>query len=241
MSIFKIFRRTQPKESVEERAEGGGEPQQDTIENKSSHDLLVESVRKFRSDFRSVEEKLKKEQEEAVAGAKEKIAAAEKLVSETGLDHALVKLLEEMWHWPSWSKRDDFEKHKHLDATEVSGETEETEKEEIKRIRFKYAGTAYLFEFIEDKGYFEGTKWGRINLYSNDERLVSLRVYHDLDRHSEYDQWSKLSVDGLSPGSWIVHVVEMESKIGLSRDQWMADMERERLLEQAKGLPDAEQ
>lgn len=113
MSIFKLFGRTRPDESVAQSAEDGGAPQQVPKENKSSHDLLIESVRKFRNDYRAVEEELKKEQESAVADAKEKIAAAEKLISETGLDHALLKLLEEMWHWPSWSKRDDFEKHKY--------------------------------------------------------------------------------------------------------------------------------
>lgn len=238
MSIFDIFRKTTAPVTQDIPLDNSTRLKSESLNPKSSNDMLIDSVKRFREEFREISKKASQENNAKTSDARKRIEAADKLVSETGLDKALLTLLKEMWHWPSWSKREDFGEYKFLDVDLINAE--EDEKENIKRIKFKYSGDEYLFEFVEDKSSFDGTKWGRIILTIGDKQLISLRVYHDFDRHEEYDDWSKLSVDGLQPGEWITHIIEMELNTKLSREKHYAKLERDRIIEQAKGLPDAD-
>lgn len=240
MSIFDIFSKTKPPVIQDAPLDNNTQSESESTNRKSSNDMLIDSVKRFRDEFREISKKASEENDATTSDAKKKIEAADRLVSETGLDNALLTLLKEMWHWPSWSQREDFSEYKYLDVNLINAEEDKTEKEDLKRIKFEYSGNEYLFEFIEDRSYFDGTKWGRIILTIGDHQLISLRVYHDLDRHGEYDDWSKLSVDGLQPGEWITHIIEMELKTKQSREDYYAKLERDRIIEQAKGLPDTD-
>lgn len=240
MNIFDIFRKKTVPVTQDIPLDNSTQLENESLNSKSSNDMLIDSVKRFRDEFREISIKASQENDIKTSDARKKIEAADKLVSETGLDKALLTLLKEMWHWPSWSKREDFGEYKFVDVDLIDAEEDENEKENIKRLKFEYSGDEHLFEFVEDKSSFDGTKWGRIILTIGDKQLISLRVYHDFERHEEYDDWSKLSVDGLQPGEWITHIIEMELNTKLSREKYYAKLERDRLIKQAKGLPDAD-
>jgi len=240
MSIFDIFKKAKSPLSADIGLEDAA-PLESQIENQKSYqEMLIDSVKRFRKEFHEISKKASQENEATISDARKKIEAAETLISQTGLDKALLALLKEMWHWPSWSQRDDFDDYKYLDVNLISAVEEQTEKESIKRITFEYSGDEYLFDFFEDNSHFDGTKWGRIVVSIGETKLISLRVYHDLDSHREYDEWSKLNVDGLLLGEWITHIIEMEENAKLSRENSYEKLERDRVIEQAKGLPEVE-
>lgn len=104
----------------------------------SSDEMLIESIKKFRDEMKNVSVKIAYEHEQSRIEAKKRIEQSENFVRETGINRSLLLMLKEMWHWPSWCKRDDFAKHKNIDVSEVSGEEIKGEKKDTKRIYFAY-------------------------------------------------------------------------------------------------------
>ena len=207
----------------------------------NADEILIESVNEFRNRMRHVAAKAKSEHTTLLSDAQKRIQYSESFVKKTGIHQSLLVLLKELWHWPSWSKRDDFENHKNFDAENVQGEEIENDKVTIKRVDFSYGGENYRFEFEEDKSYFEGSKWGTVRIFQNDKLVISARVYHNLERHNEYYEWDYLNVDNLEVGgSWVGHIVEIEEKIKMAREKFFMDLEAKRVLEQAKHLPGKE-
>lgn len=207
---------------------------------KSAGDLLVESVERFRSDIHLIRKQLQIENEQAVAEFKAKIDHAEQLVTKTGLDHAVLSLMREMCYWPSWYQRDDFSEDENLDVFNLACEEDDTEQQETKKICFSYSDTAYCIELTREKRYQEHKKFGRIVLSSDADIFLSFRIYHDGFNHGDYSQWLIHSIEALIPGPWMAHVFELEAKMELSRDQMVAELDRNRLMELAKGLPEPE-
>jgi len=236
MSIFDLFRsdKREPAQYMELPPES---PKPEPAPKKSSSEMLIESVRKFRAEFAAVEAAARQEHEAAIADATKRIGAANRLVNETGIDKSLCILLAEVWHWPSWAKQKGFDQDKNFEATNVRGEEERSNKAEIRRVFFDFADFPYCLIFTEDTGYFDGTKFGRIDLFAGDRKVISLSVCHDLNSNLEYNEWTRVQIDALEPGPWIAHVVEMEQKIKLNVQRQRDDMVRERLQAQSRNLP----
>ena len=217
-----------------------GKPNSESPIKSSSDEMLIQSIKNFRDEMRNVAAKVVTEHEQSLVEAKKRIEYAEKFVKETGINRSLLLMLEEMWHWPSWCKREDFAKHKNVDVSEVSGEEIKSDKKDTKRIYFSYGGEYYRFEFDEEKGYFDQFKFGAIRLYQNDKLVLSMKVSHNLDEDNEYYDWNYMNVDGLETGSWVGHVVEIEEKIRIAKGKFLKDLEANRILDQAKNLPKGE-
>ena len=88
--------------------------------------------------------------------AKAKVDAARKLVTEGRLAYSLGRCLpEHMEHWPSWSKREDFQSLVGFDASDISATSAELEegsrKVKVATIEFTFNGTRYRF-VMRDRG-----------------------------------------------------------------------------------------
>jgi len=206
----------------------------------SSNQMLIQSIKKFRDEMRNVAARAETEHEQSIAGARERIEYAENFVQETGIDRSLLLMLEEMWHWPSWSKRDDFSVHRNIEVSEVSGEEIKGVRIDTKRICFTYGGEEYRFEFDEDKSHFDQFLFGAIRLFLNDKIVVSMKVSHNLDKDNEYYDWDYMSVDSLNTGLWVGQVVEIEEQMRIAKEQFSKDIEANQMIDQAKNLPEAE-
>lgn len=205
----------------------------------SVNEMLIQSIKMFRDEIRSVTAKAETEHEQSISDAKERIEHAEHFVKETGLNYALLLMLKEMWHWPSHSKSDDWAEYININLSEVSGEEFKGKDKDSKRVNFIYSGQKYRFEFDKDNGDFEGSIFGAIRLYHNDELVVSIEVVHD-DIDKEYDDWDYMTVDGLKIGSWVGHIVEIEEKLRLEKKKYLMNLNAELILKQAKNLPEKE-
>ena len=220
-----------------------GKPGTDLHEpaSETAGELMIRAINRRRQELRADEQKEGAENAKLLASATEKVQAAERLVAESGIDRALLRLLEEFWHWPTWSKRDDFGNHCNLRLENLDAVSIKTETEEGIRIAFDYRQVPLTFQFVESKSYSpDYTKYGTISLLERAAPVISISVYHDLEKHREYYQWSKLSTDQLAPGEWMLRIVEMEAEIESSKKARFEELRRERILKQAANLPDAQ-
>src|SRR5690606_25865403 len=145
-----------------------------------------------------------------------RIRAAWEFVTKAGLHHAMTRILREVWHWPSWIRRQDARSYvydKELGVEGLQAHEIESKNSATKRISFNFGGESYTFEFEEKKRYFEGSKFGSIRFFYRGELVLSLQVTHNLDKDREYWMWSASKVDALSPGEWAKAALEMEHRI----------------------------
>ena len=95
--------------------------------------------------------------------------------------------------------------------------------------------------FLEAKSYApDYTKYGTVTLLEDERPVVAISIYHDPEKHREYYQWSRLSTEQLSPGEWMLRVVEMQAEIEATVNTQIRELQRDRILTQAANLPDVE-
>ena len=93
---------------------------QDIAPQLSADELLLQSIEIFRERMRSVETRVREERHAAISDVQEKIEYSNQFIRRAGLDSALLNLLKEMWHWPAWIKRPDFEDHRRVELAELA-------------------------------------------------------------------------------------------------------------------------
>lgn len=213
---------------------------QDTAPRLSADELLLQSIESFRERMRSVESRVREEHLEAISDAQERIKYSDQFIRRAGLDSALLNLLKEMWHWPAWIKRPDFENHRRVELADLSAEeVQSTDRVTTKKVCFSDGANRFRFEFDEDRSFFDDYKWGEIRLFSADVLVISIKVYHRLSIDAEYDDWNYHAPSVLKTGPWIGPVIELEHKFRLAKHKWFQDFEAKRLREQAQELPKA--
>ena len=76
----------------------------------------------------------------------------------------------------------------------------------------------FRFEFDEERSFFDDYKWGEIRLFSADELVLSIKVYHRLSVDAEYDDWNYHAPTVLKIGPWVGPVIELEHKFRLAKE-----------------------
>jgi hypothetical protein len=117
-------------------------------DDNSAGERLVSALNDFLTHFvESVRQRPNSEAETAKA----LLHQAKKIVSESGLGAALAPtLLEEVKHWPAWSKRPDFKQYMHFPAEDVSGLMENDDKKhKVTKVYFLYKNTRYGMIFSD--------------------------------------------------------------------------------------------
>jgi len=175
--------------------------------------------------------------------AKEKVAAATKIVIEGRLAYALLRqLLEEVKYWPSWSKRDDFEQYKNLNCELLSAENnsvgDPNQRHEETVVKFIYNGRTYTFMFL-DKGWsvLPGSteRYGVASL--NDETGSVLSMECVLDGAVEFSYWQFLSLKVLRlKDVWTQDLLQIATDLELSREREREDYNNKEILEAARHI-----
>jgi hypothetical protein len=201
-------------------------------------EATVESVARFREEMERAREKMTAEHNASLAEARSRIAYAESFVEKTGLDSALVVLLDEMWHWPAWSERftaEEFRKARNLQPEGLTCEEEEGEKATVRRVEFIYANEHYRFE-LEQGMHFDGGTSCNMRLYTGSRQLLSAHMDREYDDYGGV--WRYRSVDRLEIGSWVGHVVEMKEQVWTAERRHHLESEAKWIQDQARGLPE---
>lgn len=115
-----------PFDRQQKRAQTSSAPSESELKDAapklSADELLLQSVVNFRERTRSVEARVREEHLVAISDDQKRIEYSNQFIRSSGLDSALLSLLKEMWHWPAWSKRPDFEGHRRVELAELTAD-----------------------------------------------------------------------------------------------------------------------
>ena len=110
------------------------------------------------------------------------VREANTIVRESGLGTALAPtLIEHVKHWPTWSKRDDFQDWVGFPATSIYATAEKRDKEEVLGALFIYKNERYGIRFGD-----EGTTWlpdgsanrdGKVDFLWNGDTVLGVSVF----------------------------------------------------------------
>lgn len=212
-----------------------------TPSTKTDAERIVDSVNEFRNQMKGLASRTNSAHKASLEDAKKKIAYADGVVRQAGLDKAMLLILKETWHWSTWSQREDMANlGKNFGIGIVESEVRNDDGDETKTLTFRYDGAEYVLKFIKKQSYVDlENTFGSIRLSTSaGETLLSIAVMHTLNR--EYDDWRYVSVDGLTLGLWVGHVVEIEEKMKARNQERLRGYEAKSVLDQASGLPPLE-
>lgn len=158
----------------------------------------------------------------AVDEAKAKIARAQRIISDSRIGYSMTALVDHVMHWPTWSKRDDFEKWTAFAVSNVGGRKDKDEKENDRTIvQFDYSGARYTLVFVDEGmdrwGNDYTHRYGTVELYAGQDLVCGLDLSCDTSRGIEYEQWRFTQVFAFAPGDWMKHIVEMGAHIDAHR------------------------
>lgn len=194
-----------------------GKPSLDT-------DPFLDSVQSERLaadlDARNEGDAYKKAIEARVSDAEKLKARLAKFAKDNQLDTALAELWDEMQHYPSWSKRDDWLQWNKLGIENPS--EEELQEPTRKAMHFSYAGTQYTIVTREWSG-FESGSYQDFQLQENGEEVfaISCEVVHD-----DYVTWYRpFDVKAFKRrGNWASMLVRLLAKKKLESEKASADL-----------------
>jgi hypothetical protein len=198
-------------------------------------DRLVAALDAYRRDF---EKRTRPAENKDVKAAAALIQEAEEIVRRTKLGAALAPtMIEEIYHWPSWSQRDDFLKWVHFPAEQIIASEKKDGKDAIKGILFTYQGQRYGVRFI-DHGAFslpdgEFAQHGTVDFVVNGETVLGLKISQDQE---EFSHWTWFNLYAFRPGPWTKHLVEIAALIEEGKRRSLSEYYEKDLLERAKNI-----
>lgn len=200
---------------------------------------MLDEIKRFRGAVQSEAARMRTEEQEALADAKRKIAKATDFVRTADLDSALCDLLREVYHWASWSKRDDWAtlSNRNLQNVEcVGGGDRQGESASRKTIELEADGQRYTLTLDTSPSYGGGDPLAELSLAVDDETMFVVGVSQNIN--ADYHQWRPFQVSVLKHGDWIARLVEWQENIRVNRDLKYRQSRNDALRKQADGLPD---
>ena len=216
------------------------EPMPAPVQTKSAEVQLTEALTALRSSLREEETRLYHESRDRRAADEQRLAEALQFVKQTGLDEAMLAVQRETWHWPSWlSKQPQAVHATALGLSQVSADESAIDSGTLTRVRFTFQDRPYAFEFEQRRGMAatSGSHYGTLRFFSGDDQVLRLSIYHDLEAHREYDQWSLLHVELIRPGEWMARLLELEHRIRVRRQQSFDEFNTKLAADRARDLP----
>jgi hypothetical protein len=205
-------------------------------DRRSPDQLISEMLTAYQQHFY---EGAQKAPDASVEAAKEKVARANKLISESRIGYSACTLLDHVRHWDAWSKRDDFQKWVSFPAIEVTGTRDKVENNHDRTtIDFRYQRVPYSVIFIE-KGV---SAWNSddFNSYATLEIVASYHTVLGLDISTdiskEFDRWHFNNVFAFAPGEWMKQIVEMAAYIDANQSQQFSSYADEDALRRASRI-----
>ncbi len=140
-----------------------------------------------------------------------------KFAKENRLDHALIKLWDEVKNYPSWSKRPDFKQYDKLNFDSF-GESTESDNRLIwfSDGRSKFSIKTRTWSGMDSENYQDFT------LLENDDEVFSISTLIDYETH--VTSFSPISVNMFKRrGTWALILIEASAKLELASEKSSAD------------------
>lgn len=131
-------------------------------------------------------------------------------VEKQRLDSALIWLFEKIRHYPSWSRREDWDRSKRFPLEDIEGEKDE-EKGEI--VRFTLSGVRLDLRFRSYRYPYDSdpTEFAVFGLY--DQTGKALLVVSATRSGMNYDErWRPTKVDAFQTGEWALHLMDLYTR-----------------------------
>ncbi|MZR15415.1 hypothetical protein GQE99_20575 [Maritimibacter sp. DP07] len=192
-------------------------------------DILRESAVSLAAALKQYSDAARKaarpDEDPELKNAYETVAATEKLVKESRLAYALGRCLpEHVKYWPSWSKRDDFEKHVGFDAEDIEASSSEEQgayrNVNVSTVSFNFKGTRYQLNLRDDgmsSAPGDPFRFGEIEVVAEGKRVARFGLIEDIS--SEFSTWTFSDVRTLLVGPWMQHVLDMTAQIEASDER----------------------
>lgn len=180
--------------------------------------------------------------DDELASAYDKVAAAQKLVTEGRLAYALGRCLpEHVEHWPSWSQREDFQKWVGFEATEIaavaSKELDGSRTVNVCKVDFSFRGSRYRL-ILRNFGLSmipDDSCWlGEVELFKDVNRLARFGLTQDISK--EYSHWQFSDVRALKVGPWMKDVLDMAAQIETSLSMQLDHFRDQEILAAAREI-----
>jgi hypothetical protein len=201
----------------------------------NSGDKLVAALDAYRRDF---ENRIRPGENNDVKSAAALIREAENIVRQSGLGAALAPtIINEIYHWPSWSQRPDFLEWVHFPAEQITASEKKEGRETIKGVLFTYQGHRYGVRFV-DGGSFslpdgDYAQHGKVDFVVDGETVLGLNISQDQE---EYSRWTWFNLYAFKPGPWTKHLVEIAARIEQGKRRSLSKYHEQDLIERAKNI-----
>jgi hypothetical protein len=201
----------------------------------NSGDKLVTALEAYRRDF---EKHIQPAENNDVKAAAALIREAEGIVRQSGLGAALAPtIIGEIYHWPSWSQRDDFLKWVHFPAEQITASEKKEGTETTKGILFTYQGQRYGVRFI-DGGSFslpdgDSAQHGIVDFVVDGETVLGLNISQDQE---EYSKWTWFNLYAFKPGPWTKQLIEIAAHIEQGKRRSLSEYHEQDVLKRAKNI-----
>jgi hypothetical protein len=180
--------------------------------------------------------------DQELVDAREMVDAAQKIIRDGRLSYALLRqLLHEVTYWPSWSKRDDFERIKNFICVLTLADREEVQlkhrKDVITTVAFTFSDRDYKIIHL-DKGWSPAPdsphKWGDVSLYAGNTLVMEVSATSEATE----DHWKFESVKALriGDGQWMTDLLQMASDIERNKQARMGKYSEDAAREAAKNI-----
>lgn len=157
---------------------------------------------------------------------KEKLAKARQLVDKSGVGDAARDILRIMWHWPSWSKRDDWKMPVPVEGLD-GGRTPRHKHggREGSWLSWTFDGEQYQLELTINPNYTgDAADIGDLKLTVGGEPVMHLDVSQRLG--DEYDSWGVFGVSAFKAGPWMVRLNDLAGRLRIADRQGLRDHEK---------------
>ena len=195
------------------------------VESPEQIEALAVSLRQFR---KAVNSRLNQEQARGqveVRLAQRKIEDTEHLIALSGLDDALVTLYQKVENWPELILQEHFSVPNSLGLESVEATQEEVRLGRNMRVGFSFKGRRLEVRYSEE---FQG----ELEFIADGEKVFAMILGQEASAVFGRD------ITFLSPGDWMIDLIELQEVIKWSRRRKQSRNSAEAFVRRANDLPD---
>lgn len=184
----------------------------------SPEELELRRVREVRDQIAAEAKAAHDARNAETKDARDKIAKATELLRESGLASIVPALIEEIRHWPSWSKMPDRWKCP-VELTGLEGESSST----ASWVQWRWQDILFRIKFDEPPSYGfsdSNLSFADIAVQVDGAEVLAISVCRDVVK--EYDNWRFTSLKALRVGPWMAALMDFWRVVKLAKEARMA-------------------
>ncbi len=166
---------------------------------------------------------------------REHLDRALKLVNSSGAGTSACEILGVIWHWPSWSRQENWDMPLLIEGLEGSTFDEDGSTEQGQWLAWKWHEYNHRLELTIRADYVgSASRSGDLRFFVDNELVMHLDVSQR--PQAEYYTWKHYGVCALKPGIWMTHINELAGRLTILDGQSRRDYEEKLFGERARNV-----